>query len=117
MVSEPLHYLVVPRFLSCIFLIPTLTIMADFMGVVGGYGYSVRFLNIDMHSYWHQSQRFAHFFALFSGIFKSVFFGAAIALVSCYRGFNCTPGAEGVGRAATAAFVWSFVLILVIDLM
>jgi phospholipid/cholesterol/gamma-HCH transport system permease protein len=58
-----------------------------------------------------------HTFDLFSGIFKSVFFGGAIALVSCYRGLHCTPGAEGVGRAAPAAFVWSFVLILVIDLL
>jgi phospholipid/cholesterol/gamma-HCH transport system permease protein len=70
-----------------------------------------------MHHYWYNSQRFVHSFDLFSGIFKSIFFGAAIALVSCYRGFHCTPGAEGVGRAATAAFVWSFVLILVIDLL
>jgi len=115
--ADPVHYLVVPRFLACIFLIPTLTIMADFMGVVGGYVYSVSFLNIDMHHYWYNSQRFVHSFDLFSGIFKSIFFGAAIALVSCYRGFHCTPGAEGVGRAATAAFVWSFVLILVLDLL
>ena len=55
-------------------------------------------------------------FDLFVGVFKSLFFGAAIATVSCYRGFHCTPGAEGVGRAATAAFVISFVLILIIDL-
>jgi phospholipid/cholesterol/gamma-HCH transport system permease protein len=115
--ANPIHYLVVPRFLACLVLIPTLTIMADFMGVVGGYVYSVSFLNIDMHHYWYNSQRFVHTFDLFSGIFKSVFFGGAIALVSCYRGFHCTPGAEGVGRAATAAFVWSFVLILVIDLL
>jgi phospholipid/cholesterol/gamma-HCH transport system permease protein len=115
--SDPVHYLVVPRFLACIFMIPILTIMADFMGVVGGFVYSVNFLNIDMHHYWYNSQRFVHSFDLFSGIFKSIFFGAAIALVSCYRGFHCTPGAEGVGRAATAAFVWSFVLILVIDLL
>jgi phospholipid/cholesterol/gamma-HCH transport system permease protein len=115
--ADPVHYLVVPRFLACIFLIPTLTIMADFMGVVGGYVYSVSFLNIDMHHYWYNTQRFVHSFDLFSGIFKSIFFGGAIALVSCYRGFHCTPGAEGVGRAATAAFVWSFVLILAIDLL
>ena len=50
------------------------------------------------------------------GIFKSLFFGAAIALVSCHHGFHCEPGAEGVGRAATNAFVHSFVLILVLDL-
>jgi phospholipid/cholesterol/gamma-HCH transport system permease protein len=115
--SDPVHYLVVPRLLACIFMIPILTIMADFMGVVGGFVYSVNFLSIDMHHYWYNSQRFVHSFDLFSGIFKSIFFGAAIALVSCYRGFHCTPGAEGVGRAATAAFVWSFVLILVIDLL
>ena len=114
--ADPVHYLVVPRFLSCIFLIPTLTIMADFMGVVGGYFYAVNILGIDSHHYWLHSQNFVQNFDLFSGIFKSIFFGGAIALVSCYRGFHCTPGAEGVGRAATAAFVWSFVLILVIDL-
>src|SRR5262245_3315246 len=56
--TDPIHNLVVPRFLACIFLIPTLTIMADFMGVVGGYVYSVSFLNIDMHHYWYNSQRF-----------------------------------------------------------
>ena len=50
-------------------------------------------------------------------MFKSLFFGAAIALISCYRGFHCDPGAEGVGRAATTAFVYSFVVILVLDLV
>ena len=114
--ADPVHYLVVPRFLACIFLIPTLTIMADFMGVVGGYFYAVHILGIDAHHYWLHSQNFVQNFDLFSGIFKSVFFGAAIALVSCYRGFHCTPGAEGVGRAATSAFVQSFVVIIVLDL-
>ena len=55
-------------------------------------------------------------FDLFTGLFKSVFFGSAIALVSCFQGFNCDPGAEGVGRASTASFVYSFVLILMLDL-
>lgn len=114
--ANPIHYLVVPRFVACIFLIPTLTIMADFMGVVGAYFYSVFLLGIDRHFYLHNSQEFVGGFDLFVGVFKSLFFGAAIAMVSCYRGFHCTPGAEGVGRAATAAFVISFVLILVLDL-
>jgi phospholipid/cholesterol/gamma-HCH transport system permease protein len=56
-------------------------------------------------------------FDVFSGIFKSLFFGAAISLISCHRGFHCAPGAEGVGRAATSAFVVSFVLILALDLL
>ena len=114
--ADPIHYLVVPRLLACLFLIPTLTIMADFMGVVGGYFYSVVILDIDKHHYWYNSQRFVGAFDLFAGLFKSLFFGAAIAIISCYRGFHCSPGAEGVGRAATAAFVYSFVLILVLDL-
>jgi phospholipid/cholesterol/gamma-HCH transport system permease protein len=49
-------------------------------------------------------------------LIKSVFFGSAIAMISCYQGFNCKPGAEGVGRASTASFVYSFVAILVLDL-
>jgi phospholipid/cholesterol/gamma-HCH transport system permease protein len=114
--ANPLHYLVVPRFLASIFLIPTLTIMADFMGVVGAYFYSVFVLGIDRHFYLYNSREFIGGYDLFVGIFKSLFFGAAIAMVSCHRGFNCTPGAEGVGRAATASFVISFVLILMIDL-
>ncbi len=114
--ANPIHYLVVPRFLACIVLIPTLTIMADFMGVVGAYFYSVFILGIDRHFYLANSRAFVGGFDLFVGVFKSLFFGASIAMISCHRGFHCTPGAEGVGRAATAAFVVSFVMILVLDL-
>jgi phospholipid/cholesterol/gamma-HCH transport system permease protein len=113
--ANPIHYLVVPRFLACLLMIPSLTIMAIFMGVVGGWLYSVNVFGIDSFHYWHNSQQFVHNWDLFYGVFKSVFFGATIAIVSCYRGFNCAPGAEGVGRAATAAFVLSFVIILVLD--
>jgi len=114
--ANPIHYLVVPRFLGCLILIPTLTIMADFMGVVGGAFYSIIILNIDSHHYWDNAQRYVGAFDLFSGVFKSFFFGAALSLISCHRGFNCDPGAEGVGRAATNAFVYSFVMILILDL-
>jgi phospholipid/cholesterol/gamma-HCH transport system permease protein len=114
--ANPIHYLVVPRFLAFVLLIPTLTVMAVFMGVVGGYFYSVMILGIDKHHYLYNTQLFVGNYDLFSGVFKSVFFGIAIALVSCYQGFHCRAGAEGVGRAATSAFVHSFVLILVLDL-
>ena len=115
--ANPIHYLVVPRFLACLLLIPALTIMADFMGVVGGYFYSVYILGIDSHHYLENSQQFVGHFDLFAGIFKSLFFGAAIALIGCHRGFNCEPGAEGVGRAATSAFVISFVIIMLLNLV
>ena len=114
--ANPIYYLVVPRFLGCLVLIPTLTVMADFMGVLGGYLYSHLLLGIDYHHYWTNSREYVDAFDFLLGIFKSFFFGAAIALVSCHRGFTCEPGAEGVGRAATNAFVHSFILILVLDL-
>ena len=113
--ASPMSHLVVPRFLACVILIPVMTIVADFMGVVGGYLYSVAGFGIDRHFYWYNSATFVGSWDFFSGILKSFFFGATIAMVSCYRGFNCKPGAEGVGNAATAAFVHSFVLILVED--
>jgi phospholipid/cholesterol/gamma-HCH transport system permease protein len=115
--ANPIHHLVVPRFLACVLLIPALTVMADFMGIVGGYFFSVNVLRIDHSQYLRNSRDFVGGFDLFCGIFKSIFFGAIIAIVSCYRGFHCQSGAEGVGKAATAAFVLSFVLILVLDLM
>jgi phospholipid/cholesterol/gamma-HCH transport system permease protein len=115
--ANPIHYLVVPRFLACLLLIPALTIMADFMGAAGAYAYAVGLLGIDSHHYLENSQRFVGHFDLFAGVFKSLFFGAAISLVACHRGFNCDPGAEGVGRAATKAFVTSFVIIMLLNLL
>lgn len=115
--ANPIHYLVVPRFLACLLLIPALTVMADFMGIVGGYFYCVIIIGIDHAQYLQNSREFVGGFDFFSGVFKSLFFGATIAIVSCYRGFHCQPGAEGVGKAATEAFVLSFVLILFLDLI
>ncbi len=115
--ADPVHYLVVPRFLACLILIPALTIMADFMGVVGAAYYSVYMLHIDAAHYLNNSREFVSLFDLFSGVFKSLFFGAAIALIGCHRGFHCDPGAEGVGRAATIAFVQCFCTILFLDMI
>lgn len=115
--ANPIHYLVVPRFLACVLLIPALTIMADFMGIVGGYFHSVIVLGIDHAQYLQNSREFVDGFDLFSGLIKSVVFGAIIAIVSCYQGFHCLPGADGVGRAATTAFVQSFVMILALDIV
>lgn len=115
--ANPIYYLVVPRFLGCLLLIPALTIMADFMGVAGAYFYATWLLPIDSHFYLENSRRFVGAFDLFAGVFKSLFFGAALSLIGCHRGFNCDPGAEGVGKAATSAFVYSFVAILLLDLI
>jgi phospholipid/cholesterol/gamma-HCH transport system permease protein len=114
--ANPVQYLVVPRFLACLLMIPSLTVMAMFMGVVGGGFYCIYILGVDAHHYLTNSRDSVQTWDLFYGVFKSFFFGATIAIVSCYRGFHCAPGAEGVGRAATSSFVQSFVVILVLDL-
>jgi phospholipid/cholesterol/gamma-HCH transport system permease protein len=114
---NPIHYLVVPRFLACLFLIPALTIIADVTGVFGGAFYSISILNINSHHYWENASDFVNLFDVFIGMFKSVFFGGSIALISCHQGFHCREGAEGVGRAATQSFVYSFVAILLLDLL
>ncbi|MEM1304402.1 MAG: ABC transporter permease [Planctomycetota bacterium] len=114
--ANPIRYLVVPRLLGCLLMIPSLTIMAIFMGVVGGAYFCVYVYGIDPYFYYHNSQEATGAWDLFYGVFKSVFFGMAIAIISCYRGFHCAPGAEGVGRASTIAFVQSFVVILALDL-
>src|SRR5262249_27022274 len=113
--TNPIHYLAVPRFLACVLLIPLLTLMADFMGVIGGAVVSTQVLKVDAYYYWSHSRHYVGGLDIFAGVFKSYFFGAAIALISCHRGFHSKAGAEGVGRAATEAFVYSFIAILFLD--
>jgi phospholipid/cholesterol/gamma-HCH transport system permease protein len=91
--------------------------MAMFMGVVGGAFYCIYVYGVDPYFYFANSQDSTGAWDLVYGVIKSIFFGASIAIISCYRGFHCDAGAEGVGRAATIAFVQSFVVILAFDLL
>ncbi|TWT57537.1 putative phospholipid ABC transporter permease protein MlaE [Thalassoglobus neptunius] len=115
--ANPVAYLVVPRFLACFLLIPLLTLFADGIGVLSGWWFSTQVLDVESFYYWHHSRRFVTSYDLLSGILKSVFFGTAISLIACHRGFHSRAGAEGVGQAATEAFVYSFVVILGIDFL
>lgn len=111
----PIRYLVVPRVLACFLLTPILTLYADLTGSLGGWFVSVIQRGVDSGPYWDYTEQAVDNFDLFSGLFKGFFFGAALGLISCYKGFYCRPGAEGVGRACTEAFVTSFIAILVLD--
>lgn len=113
--AHPLHYLVVPRLLACGLLIPLLTVMADFMGIMGGAFICTRLYGIEAHFYWAHTADYVSMWDVHMGLIKAFFFGVMIALVSCHRGLNSQAGAEGVGRSATEAFVASFVVILVLD--
>jgi len=113
--AHPYHYLVVPRLLACGLLIPLLTVMADFMGIMGGAFICTRLYGVEAHYYWAHTEYYVSMWDVVMGMIKAFFFGCSIALISCHRGLNSQPGAEGVGRAATEAFVTSFVVILILD--
>ena len=113
--ADPVSYLVVPRFLACFLMIPALTMVAEGVGIFGGWFVSTQVYGVSSHLFWTYSDRFVSAFDVVTGVLKSMSFGAAIAIIACHRGFHCGTGAEGVGRAATQAFVASFIAILAID--
>lgn len=112
---DPVKYLVGPRFLGCLLMIPLLTVLADALGVVGSSLICLKVYDIDAYHYWRHTANFVRLWDLFVGLGKAVVFGGVLSLICCHRGFNSRAGAEGVGRAATEGFVLSFVAILVID--
>ncbi|QDT36672.1 MlaE family ABC transporter permease [Stratiformator vulcanicus] len=115
--ANPIRHLVVPRFLACLLLIPLLTVLADAMGIFGGWFFGTQVLGVNSFFYWHHTLVYITAYDFMSGLIKSVFFGASIGLIASHQGFQCGSGAEGVGRAATQAFVFSFVSILVLDFL
>jgi phospholipid/cholesterol/gamma-HCH transport system permease protein len=113
--TDPIHYLVAPRFLACLMLTPALIIYGDLLGILGGYFVGVVQFKINSWAYWSFSASGVELWDVLVGVIKGFFFGAAIALISCYKGFTCKEGAQGVGQACTEAFVASFISILALD--
>lgn len=113
--TDPIRYLVAPRVLACLLLTPFLIIYADLLGIIGGYFMSVIQLGVNSGAYWSYSASGVELWDVSIGVIKGFFFGGAIASISCYKGFHCREGAEGVGRACTEAFVASFISILALN--
>jgi phospholipid/cholesterol/gamma-HCH transport system permease protein len=113
--TDPIQHLVVPRFLACVIMTPILTLYSDLLGVLGGWFIAVFFLGIPNGPYWMYSAMGVETWQVMEGIVKSIFFGAAIGLISCYKGFTCGAGASGVGRACTESFVMSFIAIIILN--
>jgi phospholipid/cholesterol/gamma-HCH transport system permease protein len=113
--ADPIRFLVVPRLIACVMLTPMLTIYSDAMGIAGGWLIAVKLLGVPNEPFWHYAQVGVDFWQVSEGVVKSFFFGAAIGLISCYKGFTCGSGASGVGRACTESFVASFVAIIVMN--
>lgn len=113
--TNPIKYLIVPRFLSGITMLPALTIVADIIGIIGGYMVTVGLFGVSSSVYWKRTWNYLELNDIYSGLIKACFFGASIAIISCHRGFYTSGGAEGVGKATTGAVVLSSMTILISD--
>lgn len=115
MAIPPIRYLVLPRFVAIMIMLPVVTVFADFVAVFGGF--IVAYLGFDQgwHTYFDSVRNTFEPRDLFSGLVKSGVFGSMIGLMGSFYGFRAEGGAEGVGRATTQAVVASCVLVLVLD--
>ena len=110
--TNPYKYLVVPRLVAAILTLPALVLIADIIGVMGGYIVGVETLNFNSGAYIQNTTDFLKLDDVTSGLIKSAIFGFIIALMGCFHGFNSRGGAQGVGRATTNAVVTASILIL-----
>ena len=112
---SPISHLVIPRVVAGTLMMPILVIFADFTGILSGWAAARQTLEITNADFIYGARYFFKPYDLWYSLVKSLFFGLAVTLVPCYMGFNTQKGAEGVGRATTAAVVTASVLILALD--
>lgn len=115
MALNPVRYLVVPRFLALLIMLPCLTIFADIIGIFGGFLVGVFNLHLNPYRYITFSFQFMLWKDFWTGIIKSAVFGIIIAMIGCYMGLRTKGGAEGVGKSTTLSVVTSFILIILFD--
>ena len=115
MAVDPIRYLVVPRILAGLLMVPVLCVVSDLVGIAGGYFVGVKLLGINSGTYMNNTVKYLEMADIYNGLIKAACFGLILATIGCYKGFTTTGGAQGVGRATTEAVVMASVLILVND--
>ena len=115
MAVHPIHYLALPRLLGGVIMVPLLTVVSVFVGIVGGYFVGVVLLGVNPGTYMQKMLEVVTADDLYNGLFKSVVFGLLLAVISCYQGLQASGGAEGVGLVTTRAVVYSAIAILIFD--
>lgn len=115
MAANPISYLVAPRFIALVLMMPLLVVFANFIGNFGGWVVAHYYAGIGTFSYMNSIKIIADFYDIFGGMLKSCFFGAIISIVGCYKGLTAPNGAEGVGLATTASVVLSIILIFIFN--
>lgn len=117
MALEPVHFLVAPKFLAMLVMMPCLTTWSDLMGVLGGGLFGVTNAGFTWGTYLHATQDALVLRDIISGLIKSVMFGLVITAVGCSEGFSTGLGSEQVGRSTTSAVVKSIFFVIAVDLV
>jgi phospholipid/cholesterol/gamma-HCH transport system permease protein len=112
---SPMEFLVMPRMLALILMLPLLCLYADLMGILGGAAVTVSAFDVSLIQYYNETRKAVHLPDFAIGLFKSLVFAVLIATAGCMRGIQCGRSASAVGDAATAAVVNSIVYIVVAD--
>ena len=117
MAFDPVSFLVAPKFLAMLVMMPCLAVWADFMGIVGGCVFGVSAADFTIGSYFQATRDAILTRDIYTGLIKSILFGLVITAVGCKEGFSTGAGAEEVGRSTTAAVVTSIALVIIVDLV
>ncbi|MFO7866402.1 MAG: ABC transporter permease [Candidatus Aminicenantes bacterium] len=112
--AHPVHYLVVPRTLACVIMLPLLTLYGDIIGILGGYAYNIA-MGVNRFVYMRNTLLYMEMWDVISGLIKAVIFGGYIAIIGCWQGMKAEGGAEGVGRATTTTVVAASIGILILN--
>ena len=114
---NPFKYIVVTRVLATTLMVPLLVIFSDFIGIIGSFVAVNIKGHVNFHLFFSQAVSALGFTDVFPALIKTVFFGFAIGLIGCYKGYNSNKGTEGVGISANAAVVLGSLLIFIIDMI
>jgi phospholipid/cholesterol/gamma-HCH transport system permease protein len=115
--TDPIQKLVTPRLLATGVMLPLLTIIADFVGMIGGWIIAQFYLGLSSRQYWTSVWRALEWNDVTQGLLKPLIFAVVISLIGCYYGLRTTGGTQGVGRSTTQAVVAATVLIFILDLL
>ena len=115
--TNPTGYLVVPRMLACMVMVPLLTVYGDLIGVVGGWLVAKYYAGISTYEFVHSISDYVVLKDMFGGLVKAVVFGAVIATLGCYYGMKAPEGAEGVGKATTRSVVSAIIVIFMVNVL
>jgi phospholipid/cholesterol/gamma-HCH transport system permease protein len=113
--TDPAKKLVTPRVVATVVMLFFLTILGDFMGLLGGSFVASLLLGLDSHEYWSNAWQTLVYSDVFMGLAKPIVFGFIVATIGCYYGLSTKGGTQGVGRATTEAVVASMILIIAVD--